>query len=352
MIGSRRRAVLLTASAFLLAIASSICTAVAQEAGGRVVVLEPAASSAEVRRCLTRVSEELAAGGFAVDVADPGPGSDPISLAGAMRDQTGATAVIALIGEPTSGVAELWVLDRIGGQAEVHRIAAPIDDPEHVPEVLAIRTIEALRASALRMLVESSRSTPATKPSRLLVSATASDQDQGPSKSRFGVETGVSVLESIDGPGPAALPLIRLRASLGRRFFVRAGVAGFGSRPVVTTRIGSATVSQAFGLLEVGLAFRPAARLQPLVTLGGGGLYIEEVGRGVTPFLGSEASHWSALADAGAGVSAALGSRLMLAVEAHVFVSFPYPTIRFEDATAATVGRPALLGSLALVAWL
>ena len=49
------------------------------------MVLDPAVTSTEVHRCLTRIREELAAGGFEVETLDPGPRTDPVSIADAMR---------------------------------------------------------------------------------------------------------------------------------------------------------------------------------------------------------------------------------------------------------------------------
>ena len=350
MTGTSRRAVSGAASAVLFAIASWMSPALGRESSGRVVVLEPADSSPQVRRCLTRVAGELTAGGFAVAVVDPGPGADPVSLAFAMRDQTEATAVVALVDETASGPSELWVLERVGRQPEVHRITAPAGDPEHLPEVLAIRTIEVLRASALKMLVESNGVRAATRPPPDQGPSAAAAGETGSTPGRLGVESGLSLLESVHGPGPAVLPLIRLRGEVGGPLFIRLGVAGLGTRPVANAEpVGSATVNQAFGVVEVGVAFRRGHSLRPQITLGAGALYVDEVGRGMPPFQGSEASRWSALTAAGTGLSARLGTRLTLAAEAHVLLAFPFPTIRFENMTAATVGRPAFLGSLALV---
>ena len=43
---------------------------------------------------------------------------------------------------------------------------------------------------------------------------------------------------------------------------------------------------------------------------------------------------------------------LALAFELHAFLAFPHPVVRFVDDDAATIGRPALMASLTLVAWL
>jgi hypothetical protein len=156
---SARRACATLGGVFIALIAICCPGARAAARGGseRVVVLEPAGASTDTHRCLTRIREELVAGGFEVEVIDPGPQSDPVSIAGAMEEQAEATAVAALIGDPSSGAAELWILDRVAARPEVHRIVLSEQDSEHLPEIAAIKTIEVLRASALKQLVESSR---------------------------------------------------------------------------------------------------------------------------------------------------------------------------------------------------
>jgi hypothetical protein len=347
-----RRRGLHLAPVFLLVLGCPFAPALAAQRAERVVVLDPAVPSTEVQRCLTRIREELAAGGFEVETLDPGPRTDPLSIAKAMKDQLGAIAVIALIGDPAAASAELWVLDRVGTPAQIHRIPAPVGDPEQVPEILAIRTIEVLRASALKQLVESSRPAAAPTP-RAPVGAPSVPNGVSVSPSpAFGIETGLALLDSIGGPGAAFIPVIRLRAQLGRMIFLRLGVAGLGSRPTVATSIGSASVSQAFGLVEAGLALRPGRRLQPLLTVGGGALRVDEVGQGVPPLQGVEGGRFAGIIDGGIGLGARLAPNLALVAEAHGFVAFPHPTIRFVDITAATIGRPALVEVLSLVVWL
>lgn len=347
-----RRPVVHLAPVFLLVLGWPSTRALAEQRAERVVVLDPVVASIEVHRCLTRIREELAAGGFEVETLDPGPRTDPVSIADAMKDQVGAIAVIALIGDPAAASAELWVLDRVGARPQIHRIPASVGDPEHVPEILAIRTIEVLRASALKQLVESSRPPAAPAPRAPPAPPPAPNGGVVSSSHTFGIETGLALLDSIGGPGPAFVPVVRLRAQLGRTVFLRLGVAALGSRPTVATSIGSASVSQAFGLVEGGLTFRPGRRLQPLITLGGGALRVDEVGQGIPPFQGADAGRFAAVVDGGIGLGSGLAPNVALVAEAHGFVAFPHPTIRFVDTTAATIGRPALVQVLSLVVWL
>jgi hypothetical protein len=315
---------------------------------GRVVLLDPGASSATGQRWLTRIREELAAGGFEVSSVDPGPLRDPISIVRAMDRQDGAVATIALVGDPDGPGAELWILDRIGTSPEVRRIPATNDDREHLAEVLAIRTIEVLRASALKLLLDSARPPPAPPAPVVPVAAPATIPRARP----FGLEAGVSIVESIRGPGPAAIPVVRARLWFGDSLFGRITLAGLGSRPRVESSIGSASVAQSFGLGELGIAFRPGRRWRPVLGLAGGALYVQTDGAGLSPsYQGQRPSGWAAVVDAGTGVLANLGSGLSLALEVHGLVALPHPTVRFAGMEVATLGYPTLLASLTMVAW-
>ena len=328
-------------------------------APGLVVLLQSGGGSPGQRRCLTRIREELLAGGFDVEVVDPGPSTDPVSVADAVARQHGSVATIALLGDPDLGPAELWILDRIGPRPQVRRIMVPHDEPDRIPEVLAIRTIELLRASALSLLVESNRTVPPPPPPAAPPTATATPRPPPASvvrlperRDRIGVEAGMAALESLGGPGAAVLPMARLRVPLPQPLFARLTFAGFGTRPTVSTSVGTADITQAFGLFELGALFRRQRRLHPVVTLGAGTIYVRSAGNGVYPYRGLEESEWSALIDCGVGLVAILGVHLATAVELHVSLAAPHPVIRFSGTDAATIGRPALLASWTLVTWL
>ncbi len=340
--------VALVAAAVLLG-AVFLSAAPARAASGLVILLQSGTASSGERRCLTRIREELVAGGFEVAIVDSGPKLDPISIADAIERQRGSVATIALLGDPEIGPSELWILDRVGVQAEVRRITPTTNDPAHVPEVLAIRTIEVLRASALKLLVESSQppSPAIASPAPSIPAVRAPERHE-----TVGVEAGLAVLQSVDGPGPAALPVGRLRISLPRPFFVRLTLAGLGTRPRVTTALGAADVDQNLGLIEIGAAFRRPRRLNPVVTLGGGALYVRSDGDGVYPYQGIVDSRWTALVDCGLGFVALVGAQVAMAFEIHAALAAPHPVVRFSGTDVATIGRPALLATWTLMTWL
>jgi len=317
---------------------------------GRVTLLDSAGSGPAARDCLTRIRAELVAGGFEVSLVDAGPHADPISIAEVMEQQQGAIATVALVGEPGQAGAELWILDRIGSAPEVRRVSAAREDREHLPEVLAIRTIEILRASALKLLVESTR--PATPPVVAETQPAAAPPPAPPRPGTFGLEAGISLLDSVGGAGTATLPLGRLRARLGDWMFARLAVAGLGTRPRVETAAGSASINQSLGLVELALALRPGRRLRPTFTLGGGAFYFESDGVGTSPFRGVRMARFTGAADAGVGLLTNVTHDVSLAFEVHGLLALPHPKVRFFDTEAATLGFPALFASLTMMAWL
>ena len=340
-----------SSSASLAALAATAAATAAWAAAGpsgQVVVLEPAGSSQIARHCLTRIREELTAAGFEVSSLDPGPRRDPVSLARSMEAQAGAVAVIALYGDPGQPGAELWILDRVGATPEVRRVPASSDDPERLPEVLAIRTSEVLKASALKLLVEATP--PAAPPAVVRATPIATPPPAGPPA--FGLEAGISVVDSVGGPGPAALPLTRARLRLGDWVSARLTIAALGSRPRVRAVAGSASVAQSFGMAELALALRPGGRFRPVLTVGAGALHVESSGEGISPYQGVEEARWVAALDAGAGVLTTFGRNFAATFELHALLAAPRPTVRFDGVDRATIGFPAILASLTMVAWL
>jgi len=354
----RRRSLLASLAAGTLMLSATAAWA-APPHSGRVVLIEPPDSPPTARHCLTRIREELAAGGFEVSPLDPGDNTDPASLAAFMHRQQGAVAIVALVGDPEQAGSELWILDRLGLAPVIRRVPAPADDYQHLPEVLAIRTIEVLNASALKLLVESTPPAPPPAERAPVVAAPALPPaprtPAAPPAPRpgtaYGFEAGLFLLDSVGGPGPEAVPLLRVRAALGGLLFTRITLAGLGSRPRVEDVSGSASVTQTFALAELGIALRPGRRWRPCFTLGGGAVHTDSEGYGLSPYRGLRESRWTGALDAGVGVSARLGSAVSVALELHGLLAVPHPTIRFDGVERATLGFPALLASLTMIAW-
>lgn len=351
--------VLLTAAVSALPAAAGVTVPVAT--GGRVQVLQSNAVSPRARRCLTRLREELTAGGFQVAISEFGAGGDALWMVDPPSPPDGSLATITLIGNPDDGPAELWIVDGVaGGRAAVRRLLVPAGNNTHDDEVLAIRTLEFLRASALeraRGAPAVPTPTPTAAPPAMTASVVAPEarRDAAPqvppgSPGPFSFELGLSLLAGSRSLGPAYVPLARLRAELGSLLETRITVAGLGTHPEVTKKPeGTATVGFTFGLVELRTAFRRGRAVRPAVGVGGGVLLVQVDGVGTSPYEGRSGRSWAGLFDVSAGLTIALGRRLAVAMEAHGQVAGPYPSVQFSGVEAARIGRPALLTSLTLV---
>jgi hypothetical protein len=322
----------------------------AAAASGRVIVLQPNPMSAGARRCLTRIREELVAGGFEVALAEFAAGVDPLWVIDPKNPSDGSLATLALIGDPELGASELWIVDRVAaGRSAIRRIVVPAGDAGHGAEVVAIRALEFLRASTLELAADAPAARPTASPVEIAVPrapVVVADAGSRP----LALEAGVSLLDSVGVIESAILPLARLRLELAPALAARLTVAGLGSRPKLASAVGTASVGQDLGLLELAASFRSDRRIRPTVSVGAGVLAVSVDGEGASPYEGRSGRRWAALLDGGIGVLAGIQRRWAVALELHALLAAPYPTVRFAGVEAARIGRPSLLASITLVA--
>jgi hypothetical protein len=315
-----------------------------------VILLQPAAASAAVQRSLARIRDELAADRFRVVVAESQPGADPAAaIDTAARGEAGGT-VLVVFGDPATGQAELCLVRRAAGRVAVRRATVIADDPERVPEALASRALELLRATALELSIEGERPVrvQAQPEPRSPVDVRARVVPAPPAPVRVTVDMGVGMWNSLDGPPAAVTPVGRVGLRLWDWAWARISVAGLGSHPRVATSTGSAVLSQTTVLLEGAALLRRDKRIRPVFSLGAGILNVAVVGTGTPPYQGREPQQWSAAFDAGVGVAVAVGARAALVTELHALLATPHPVVRFADTRAATIGYPSLMLTLAL----
>jgi hypothetical protein len=262
-------------------------------------------------------------------------------------------AVVALLGDVSPGSVEVWVIDRVTGKSVVRRIPNQ-PESDRAAEILAIRAIELLRASLLEVaMVGSGEPVAVPKPPPAAVTRFVDRALDSRRESRLAIEVGGSLVASFDGAGPALLPMARLDLALGSHILLRATAAGLGTRARVQAQSGWADLAEQFGLIEFGVRLRPRRRLQPFFSLGAGAQHTSAEGRASSPYYqGRTAGRWAFLADAGAGLRLSLVHHFAVALEVHAQLAQPYPVVRFLDFQAATSGRPDLLPSLTLIAWL
>jgi hypothetical protein len=332
----------------LLLLAAAPASAGTVPGADTVILLQPAAASPAVRRSLARIGDELSADRFHVVLADPDTASGPGAVIdSATRAAEDGTALV-LFGDPDTGQAELCIVRRSGRRTAVRRATVIVDDPERMPEALARRALELLRATALELSIGME---PASRPE----TPPRSEADVPPSASApttpsaiVTVDLGVATWASIEGPPPAVAPVGRVAVRLSGWAWARVTAAGLGSRPSLETAYGSATLAQTVALAEAMAVFRGGRRLRPFVSVGAGALNVAVSGTGAGQYEGRAPQQWSAAFDGGVGIALAIRSRAALVTELHGLVAAPHPVVRFADTRAATIGYPSVILTLAL----
>jgi hypothetical protein len=319
-----------------------------------IALVRPANPAPEVNEALFRLYGELLSVGLEVTMVEL-PATDLGTAEGrawldAMVAERAADAVVAVVAEAPVTV-EVDVIGKGTRRAAVSRVAVEpgTDNPSGR---LAIRALEVLRGSFVEIdLAARRRGLPAAEPPAA-TETVAQARAPAASDDRFAVEAGAAALTSLDGVGAAFLPLLRLGWSARPGTLLQIVVAGPGSRPSVGTAAGSARVSQEYGLLGASRRFRLASGWQPFVGLSVGALRTAVDGQAVSPKQGHAAAEWAFLAEASAGLAVRLVGRYYLALAAHAQLAAPYVAIHFDDAVVATSGRPNLLSTLTVGAWL
>jgi hypothetical protein len=321
-----------------------------------VVIMRPANSTPAMAETVVRIHGELISAGFGVEIVD---GSALDGLMGRqsrdslerLAEQRGADAVVAIVGDVAPNSVEVWVVDKVTGKSVSRRL--PFEpQSERAPQTLAIRAIELLRSSFLEihMAPREARQSPASTPPAVF--RFVGMEPLAARSERVGVEVGAAAALGFGGVGLAVLPIVRFDWVLRPWLVGQASFAGLGTRPKVETGAGSAEVAQAYGVVGACYRFRAGRGWQPFLSLSAGALRTSVEGRANSPNQGQAVQQWSFLVDGGLGSWIKLRDRFYLALAAHVQMAEPYLGVRFVDTVVATSGRPNVLLTLTVGAWL
>jgi hypothetical protein len=323
-----------------------------------VAIVRPLNPSPAMTETLVRLHGELLSVGLGVEIAD-GPADRGLGISRAwlkeLAAEHGFDAVIDIAGDGGLVAVEVWVTDKAPRRFEVSRVTLEANT-ENASERLAIRAFEVLRSIFLEidLAARERRSEPTAKPpTTTLAQNEMGEVNQRTSHpERFGLEVGAAALTSLDGVGPAILPIMRFDVTVRSWLVMQAAVAGLGSRPTVATTAGNARVAQQYGVLGGCYRFRSDQWLRPFFALSAGALRTSVEGQADSPKQGHSVDQWSFLLDGSLGVGLRLHGRYYLTLAAHVHVAEPYVAIHFVDEVVATSGRPNLLLTLTVGAWL
>jgi len=320
-----------------------------------VMIVRPPSPSPELTEIVSRLHGEMLSVGLAVMITERAQAGADGASARAWLESLAADgridAAVDVIGEERVEAVDIWAFQRAPRPARVTRVLVE-RDVENAPARLAIRAIDLLRSLLIEreLAGASRRSMPAPAPA--VTASVASDASAAGAGGRLGFELGAAVLASLDGVGPAILPLVRLDAALGPWLGLQIEMAGFGTQPTVGTPGASARVAQQYALLGACACAPSPARLRPVVGLAAGALRTAADGEADSPLQGHSVAQWSFLVEASAGARLRLAKRAHLTAAVHVQLAEPYVDIRVVNPGSATSGRPNVLVTFAVGEWL
>ena len=320
-----------------------------------IVIVRPAGASPELTETVSRLHGELLSLGldvaFAERAAGPAPRpADPRARLEPIATARDADAVIEIGAELGAATVDIYVLDRRTRRSEVSRVALE-SSAEDGPARLAIRTIEVLRSHLVEIDL-AARARPGPIDVRAAPAAAPETRAPAAAADRVGLEAGAAVLTGVDGVGPALLPTVRVGWATRSGLVLHAALAGFGSRPTLTAPAGSARVAQQFGLLGISTGAPSMQRIRLYAALAAGVLRTAIDGQADAPAEAHVVERWSFLLDGSAGARVRLPGQTFFTLALHVHVAAPYVAVHIADTLVATTGRPNLLLTLTVGAWL
>lgn len=324
-----------------------------------VALLEPVSPSPALKETLFRLQGELLAVGLDVAVA-PRPGERPSpAWLDQFAQEREVDAIIDVVGRDTPTGVDIWVLGPKRHASEVPRVVLEpgTSDPG---ATLAIRAIEVLRSRfvefdlAMReqQRLASERAAAGAAAAERAPESPAEERSTPAPRAEFGLGLGAVVVTGMDRVGPALLPMASVEWALAPPVAVQATLAGLGTRPSVQAAEGDVLIAQQYGMLGVTCCLSHRAKLEPFVAGSVGALRTSLEGRGAAPYQGHDPTSWSFLVQGSFGLRLKVSQSYYVTLASHVHVAEPYVAIRVVDDLVATTGRPNVLLSLTVGAWL
>lgn len=307
-----------------------------------VILVRPPSDRADLAEAPTRIRAELEAAGFAVETVDGDPSLEPREQLRQIERQStrdpAPVATIVLADAAAGMAADIWVADRRGDKTTVRRI--DIAATAQAPSILAVRTVELLRASLLET-APASAPAPTTEPSRPSETATEEAQlRQTRDGSEWLLDLGASGLFGFDRLGPSFGPQLRLAYDLGG-VSLALGLAAPWFGPWEHTAQGDARLQPT--LLRARTAFELAGSdsMSLHATLAAGAALVQAQADARAPATGHETLHASAVTSLGIEGEWHASRQLSVFVEPELLGFFPALSLRVAGQEVGRLGHPA-----------
>jgi hypothetical protein len=121
---------------------------------------------------------------------------------------------------------------------------------------------------------------------------------------------------------------------------------------MIETDVGRLRVAQQYAVAGISCCGPFEAGFEPLLSLSAGALRTSLDGEAVPPNQGHRVATWSFLLEGSFGLRLPLTGPYYSTIASHVQLAEPQVAVRAVDSTVATSGRPNVLLSLTVGAWL
>jgi hypothetical protein len=369
---------------------------------GLVIVLRPQEVDEMTRMALARITGELGAARFRVQVMplDPTREPSPQVESVAIDAHPVAAFAIAHITDQDGDTIAIWVSDRVGRRTTIQRMAIRGENIKQDAEVLALEAIELIRVSIAGLWPTPRPPAPATAPAP----AAANPAPPAPSATAPPASTATPPITpvkpvpltaparpaaTVEAPGvnavaPVAAPIVpwvagdrpeiavglgmtALRDSGGqsmqwlgalaavarwpRGFAARASVAGLGSSATLSRTGGTADVHQLLASLGAAWFWSLDARMDVYVVGAIGAARIHVSGASTDPTLVPQNDGtWVSTGSIGLGTQVRLSQRVSLAGTAEVLWAWSRLDVLINQTRTDALLRPAALFTVALQA--
>jgi hypothetical protein len=225
----------------------------------------------------------------------------------------------------------------------VRHVEAPPVARQRAPSVLAVHTVELLRAA---LLAPATGETTFSKPPPKTI---PKEDERGHQQNRIAIggELGAAMLYGGHGISPAFAPFVRFllgNRTWGGRLNVIA--PAFGSE--ASAAGGKASVRQELLSLDAMVTWPAEGTFAVVASAGGGGYHWHVSGEGVAPNVGHDTERWGGVAEAGAGALLRFGAHLGLLLDAQALWLAPPLIVRVAGVDAGRSGQPTLCTTLGL----
>lgn len=309
--------------------------------GETIALVHPAANDDVVSEITTRLRAELDAAGFDVEELVSATRIDPEEPVDTGDLATAARATVVVSGEDGVASVDIWVPDPKTHEMAVRHVETPPVARQRAPSMLAVRTVELLRAALLGPGASEAPPKPAQK------SAPKDDASENRRLTQVAVggEIGAAMLYGGHGISPAFAPFLRLL--IGNRTWAgRLNVIAPAFGAEASAQGGKASVRQETLSLDATVTWPAEGSVAAIASAGGGGYHWHVSGAGVAPNVGHDAERWGGVVEAGAGALFRFGAHVGLLIDAQALWLAPPLIVRVAGVDAGRSGEPTLCTTL------